>query len=118
VTTSDPQPDDGPLALPRRHERRQIEKDVPATRPTKDAQAITVFMKGAQRVELDDHAATVVTKRPLRPTRPAHDAFLDGFAPPDSRTNGSGWVDAGRLVIGAVVASPKARRGRKPVPPK
>ena len=53
---SDRKPHDRSLALPRRHERRQIEKDVPPARPTKDTHTVSVLVKGAQRVELNDHS--------------------------------------------------------------
>jgi len=56
VGASDRKPHDRPRALPRRHERRQIEKDVPAARPTKDTHTVSVLVKGAQRVELNDHS--------------------------------------------------------------
>jgi len=56
ASASDREPHDGSLALPRRHERRQIEKDVPAARPTKDTHPVSVLVKGAQGVELDGHS--------------------------------------------------------------
>jgi len=45
----------GALALTRRDQRRQIQKDVTAARSAEDAQSIAVFVKRAQGIELDDH---------------------------------------------------------------